>query len=444
MKKFLLSVSLLLGLVSALSACSGNPDTVAPSQPAGAEPASPPAKEAAAPPQMAGSVTLSFGMGATMLSDDEFKQFVTDPIKKKYPNVTINRVDSNAQGQSYAELVAAKKIPDIAANFPPELIQFTSLGIAENIDSLVKKYNFDLNRIQPEFLESEKTGGFVDYLIGIPFFNNAFGLVYNKALFDKFGVPYPKDGLTWQDASDLSVKLTREDGGIQYYGLYPDNVYRGGYQLSLNFLDTKNDKAAFQTQDWKDLFSLWAGLYKVQGITQALPYAKRFNEGQTAMSTQPTNQLANVLKLKDFDWNVSTYPVNPKAPGVGQRVASLTLIVTKQSAHKDEAFQLIAYLLSDEVQTELSRNLRMSVLKDRKIQDQFGQANADLKGKNVVAYTKLKMAILQPFKFDFKTNPATQINNEFNKVIYEGKDINTALRDADETMTQELQSVKSQ
>jgi multiple sugar transport system substrate-binding protein len=440
MKKFLFSISLLIFLATVLSACGGNTDTASPSQPTGAGETATLAKTAE-PPKAAEPVTLSFGMSATMLSDGEFKQFVADPIKKKYPNITINRVDSNAKGQSYAELVAAKQIPDIAANFPPELIQFTSLGIAENIDSLVKKYNFDLNRIQPEFLESEKTGGFVDYLIGIPFFNNAFGLVYNKALFDKFGVTYPKDGLTWQDASDLAVKLTREDGGTQYYGLYPDNVYRGGYQLSLNFLDTKNDKAAFQTQNWKDLFTLWAGLYKAQGITQALPYANLFNQGQIAMSTQPTNQLANVLKLKDFDWNVSTYPVNPKAPGVGQRVASLTLIVTKQSAHKDEAFQAIAYLLSDEVQTELSRNLRMSVLKNRKIQDQFGQANADLKGKNVVAYTKLKMAILQPFKYDFKTNPATQINNEFNKVIYEGKDINTALRDADETMTQELSAV---
>lgn len=387
-------------------------------------------------------VVLTMAMHASIMDDDDFNKLIADPVRKKFPNVTLERINSSkTSAEFYEEIVSAKQIPDIVSSFAPESLQFTQLGITYNIEELIKKHQFDLNRIQPEFLQATKTGAFVDDLVGLPIFNNSFGLVYNKTLFDRFGVPYPQDGLTWEEARGLAVRLARSDSGVDYYGLYPDNVFRGAYQLSLPFLDIERDKAAFQTQEWKELFELWSSLYKAQGITKSLPFAQLFNEGKIGMTTQPTTALNNVLKLKSFDWDVATYPVNPKAPGFGQRVASLALYITAASEHKDAAFQAIAYLLSDEAQTEMSRNLKMSVLKDNRVQAQFGQANAELQAKNVAAFTKLKMAELKPFKYNFKTNPATQINQEFNKVIYEGKDINTALRDADATMTNALKEI---
>jgi hypothetical protein len=53
--------------------------------------------------------------------------------------------------------------------------------------------------------------------------------------------------------------------------------------------------------------------------------------------------------------------------------------------------------------------------------------------------TKPKLAIVQPFKFPFATNPATLINNTFISVIYDQKDINTALREAEEKVNTDIQ-----
>ena len=44
-------------------------------------------------------------------------------------------------------------------------------------------------------------------------------IYYNKDLFDKAGVPYPKDGWTWEDFQDTAVKLT-------YGAVAPRSVWR--------------------------------------------------------------------------------------------------------------------------------------------------------------------------------------------------------------------------
>jgi multiple sugar transport system substrate-binding protein len=148
-----------------------------------------------------------------------------------------------------------------------------------------------------------------------------------------------------------------------------------------------------------------------------------------------------LLKVKDFDWDVTQYPTNPLAPGVGQRVDAGYMGITAQSKVKDEAFDVLTVLLSDEVQTDMSRNTRMSTLKNAQIQNQYGKA-IDEK-KNLVAFTKPKLSVLVSFKYNFNPNPAVMIFNAFNDVVNNGKDINTALREADEVMTKAIQEMKS-
>jgi multiple sugar transport system substrate-binding protein len=114
------------------------------------------------------------------------------------------------------------------------------------------------------------------------------------------------------------------------------------------------------------------------------------------------------------------------------------MTISSTSAHKDEAFKVLSVALSDEVQTDLSRNAQMSVLKDRNVQEQFGKAFAGYDSKNVLALTKLKLAVIHPFKYTFTPSPAALIMNAFNSVLYDGKDINTALREADELMTKSI------
>jgi multiple sugar transport system substrate-binding protein len=399
-------------------------------------------QEEANKPEAAQPVTITIAAHGGAITDEEVQRYIADPVKKKYPHITVKRINIAEKGQTLRELVAAKEIPDIAANFPLNMNELVELGLHYNMDELIKKYRFDVNRVQPELVQSIKIGSDLDYLAGLPMFNQAFALFYNKELFDRFGVPYPKDNMTWEEVRDLAVKMTRSESGVQYWGLWPDGAYRGAYQVSLPWVDAKNSKPVFQSQGWQDLFNLWYSLYKIPGYPpKGTNYAKEFTTGHLAMMTDSTSTLKSMLAVKDFNWDVVTYPQNAQAPGVGQRVDSYTMAITSQSKNKDAAFQVLSVVLSDEVQTDMSRNGRLSVLKDSGIQNQFGKDIGEYSSKNVLAFTKLKLALLQSFK---NLPAATIIINSFNDVLYSGKDVNTALREADEQMAKAIAELLKQ
>lgn len=434
-KKFtLLTVSTLALLAVVSAGCGGSIQQGQPSSPSGGT--STPEAPAKAEP-----VTVKFAANKAVMSAEEVQMYIIDPVKAKHPHISIQMIDTAEKGRTLTDLVAAKEIPDIYANFPLNLNELVDLKLAMNMQELIQTYKFDLNRLQPEFIESIKIGTSLDTLAGLPMFNQSFALFYNKDLFDKMAVPYPKDGMTWEQARDLAVKMTRSESGVQYYGLWPDGVYRGAYQLSLPWADFKTNKPVFQSEGWKDLFTMWYDLYKIPGYApKGTNYSKEFNEGRLAMMSGSTTTLKNMLAVPNLNWDVVTYPQNQKAPGVGQRVDAFVLTVPSQSKQKEAAFQVISTILSNEVQTLMSRNGRLSVLKDADIQAAFAKNISELQSKNAIVFTKPKLAILQTFK---NLPAATIVNQAFDAMLYEGKDVNTVLREADEKMNQEIQKLLS-
>ncbi|MEF3311267.1 extracellular solute-binding protein [Paenibacillus sp. GYB004] len=394
-------------------------------------------------------VTVKIAVHAGIVNDNDLKRYFIEPVKAKYPHITIERINVADKGLSLPELVSTNAVPDMVINYPYNLTDLTQLGISYNMDELIKTHKLDLNRISPEYLESIKIVNGSNFYTGLPMNNNTFALFFNKDLFDRFGVSYPKDGMTWDEVREISVKLTRSENGVQYYGLFPDNVYRGAYQASVPFVDLQNNKSVFQTDAWKNLFELWYSLYKYPGaeiMPKEMNTVNGFKTGQIAMFSGYSGQLPDLLSMKDLNWDVVTYPTNKVAPGVGQRVDSPMMSITSTSKVKDAAMQIISVILSDEVQTEMTRNLQSSVLKDPKINAQFGKATPELASKNVVAFTKLKVAVLKPFGFVPVGSAAGIPITAFTELLYAGKDVNTVLREADEKMekviAEELQKKK--
>lgn len=431
-----------LSLALIVSACGGS------SKPA--DSTAKPGDSTAKPPAVSNQpVTVKIAVHAGAINDDNLKKYFIDPVKAKFPHITIERVNTADKGNSLTELVAANAVPDMVINYPYNLTDLSLLGIHFNMDDLIKKHGVDLNRLSPEYLESIKIVNGFNYYTGLPMTNNTFALVYNKDLFDRFGVAYPKDNMTWDEVREVAVKLTRNDKGVQYYGLFPDNVYRGAYQMSVPFVDLKDNKSVFQTDAWKNLFILWESLYKIPGaeiMPKEMNTVNAYKTGQVAMWSGYSGQVPDYVAMKDLKWDVVTYPTNKGAPGVGQRVDSLMMSITSTSKAKDAAMQIISVVLSDEVQTEFSKNLQSSVLKDPKINANFGKATPELASKNVVAFTKLKVALLKPFGFVPVGSAAGIPIAAFTDLLYSGKDVNTLLREADEKMNkviaEELQKKK--
>lgn len=65
----------------------------------------------------------------------------------------------------------------------------------------------------------------------LPYSMATYGLYYNKAMFDKAGVPYPTDDWTWDDLRAAALKLTSGSGASKTYGFLPD--YTGQWAFLL-------------------------------------------------------------------------------------------------------------------------------------------------------------------------------------------------------------------
>ncbi|MDF2721069.1 MAG: transporter substrate-binding protein [Paenibacillus sp.] len=393
----------------------------------------------ALPTEKRDPVTITVGINASQMTEQEVRRFISEPVRKKYPYITVEPVSLVGQGQTLTDRAAAKMVPDIVANGVGNIVQeYVPLGLMYDMSGLIEKYGFAVNRIQPILLDAIRIGSGIKETFGIPIWNQAFGLIYNKDLFDKFGAAYPNDGMTWEQVRDLAIKLNRNENGVQYYGLFPDSVYRGANQLGLRFIDWSTKKAVLETDEWKELFTYWYSLWSAPGYApKGTNYTTLFNQGRLAMTSGSTSTAQTLLEIPQLNWDVATYPVNPIAPGVGQRVTDFDLFLASTSANKDAAFQVISVVLSDEVQLDISRNGRMSALNNPAVQNEFGQAVPGFQAKHVVAFTKPKLAVMPEYRDIAPTNDA---NAAFNSVLYDGKDINTALREANEAINKKIQA----
>jgi multiple sugar transport system substrate-binding protein len=205
-------------------------------------------------------------------------------------------------------LVAAGTTPDMLMLWNGSLSGLNELGIMGDITPLVKKFNVDLTRFETEAIDAVKIASPKGELYGLPYTQQLNALYYNRNLFDKFAVDYPKDGMTWEDAIALAKKVTRTDGGVQYYGLDPENVTRLAFPLSLSPIDTKTGKASVNTDGWRRAFETTYAIYSIPGNERGKFF--QFEKEIVAMHAgiNMFARLANAAE-KGFDnWDVAQYP----------------------------------------------------------------------------------------------------------------------------------------
>jgi multiple sugar transport system substrate-binding protein len=399
-------------------------------------------KEASLEPEKREPVTISFSNG--FLTDEDFDRYITEPVKNKYPWITIQK----SNGKGLTDRVGAGDTPDIIVHHNIGGMQeYLDLNLTYPLTEMIKKHKMDLDRFEPEALDAVRAATQMDELVGIPYTRHFSALYYNKDIFDKFAVPYPKDGLTWDDAYELAVKLTRVDGGVQYRGLEPNVTERPASQLQLPYVDPKTKKSLLNTEEWKRVLAFMVKIRQIPGNEQITYHGAAndlFVKEQRLAMLASNNILfeGNLYKYPDFNWDMATYPSWPEAPGIALRNDQHMMSIANTSKHKDEAFLVIATITSDEVQMQISRQGKLSILRDKKIQEAFGADLDFLKGKNIAAIYKTKPApSFIPTKYDGISMGA--VNTALNDIVNNGKDLNTALREAEEKVNLRIAELES-
>ncbi|MDF2719641.1 MAG: transporter substrate-binding protein, partial [Paenibacillus sp.] len=167
-------------------------------------------------PAKAEPVTLQIAsQGASTTIDSVFQTLVQEHVTKKYPHITLNFM-AETGATTLDNLMATGTIPDIVISFNGNLASYNAKGLTFDMSPLFKTHNVDLSRFEPNYIEDVKNASSKGELYGLPFNVNYHALYYNRDIFDKFGVEYPKDGMTWEELIALARRVTRAEGAVQY------------------------------------------------------------------------------------------------------------------------------------------------------------------------------------------------------------------------------------
>ncbi|MEF3303130.1 ABC transporter substrate-binding protein [Paenibacillus sp. GYB003] len=439
-----LKIGLSLGLPAvmiALTACGGGGG--------GGSGASEP-NEAKAPEVKKDPITLSvFGLG---VAEKEFNERFRAALEKKFPYITFKYIPPD-KGNSLPELVARGETPDLIRTDVPNLKNnYLDLNLGTDLNGYVKKFNVDLSRFNAPFIQEMIDAGQTGALYGIPY-PPYFPMVltYNKNLFDKFGVAYPKDGMTFDEVYELAKKMSRTDGGNEYRGfsanimaMLRDNSY--GYPI----LDPNAD-GLYDPEKWKPLFANFLRFYELPNNkiapTRVEEIASVFNKGNIAMQINQYSQYTPIPK--EIEWDIVSYPTLPGAPKKMAWRGPAYWSVSATSKHKEDAFQVIMEMVSDDVQLADSKKGMLPIVTKAAIRDAFGQERDDLKSKNIKSlFYYTEWAPYAPKRKPGTANVPTVVQQDsmaqtFHDVASGKVDTNTGLRQLDEKLKAELAKDKS-
>lgn len=378
-------------------------------------------------------------------AEEMINSLYLEPFNKKYPNIRLKYLRGTAaDGTSLPQLIAAGTKFDVyygtSGSFENTL---NAYGLGYDLTDMLGKHGYDISHLEPSAIETLKrnTGG---KLYGLPSNMLSYLLYYNKAVFDQFGVSYPKDGMTWDEVFHLAQKMTRADGSKSYYGLShasPINMINLN-PFGLPLADGQTNKPLIQTEErWKTLIQ---ALFLNAPVTQAyremgkLPDWKSFSKDQNLAMITYSNTVPTALKadIAPLNWDMVSIPVFSQLPRAGTQATPVYFGVASVSEHKEEATRVVEYFSSIEFSVKNSKAGVLMASTAPEVVKVLG-SETDFPDKNWGAIRYHPFAPLAPKSIYF-----TEVLNVYNKnltpVLAGQVDLNTALRTMEEQAQKEI------
>jgi multiple sugar transport system substrate-binding protein len=378
--------------------------------------------------------------------EEIFEKQIGQYIKKKFPDIKVKHIHWDNPGRQYKDLIAAGTIPDIIMDDSHLNLNRYILDndLQYDMRDLIKKHNFDTSKLNPAMMDRMKNITQEGAIYGLPFQAADFLLYYNKDIFDKFGVDYPKNGMTYDEAYELAKKLTRVEGEITYKG-YSQNPghYMNYNQLSLNPLHLTEDRASMTSDGWKKLVDNLRRFYDIPA--NQFDTVEKFSQGNIAMAVASSDRIVKFHEdNKNLNFDVSTVPFFNDLPNTRYQANVFSMYISKQSTKKDQAFNVMTYLLSEEMQVELSKEGIIGPLQTQAVKEAFGKNLPQMKGKNIESIFYGKYADATPARAPGLTYHLVNTQGVFAPLIFnESKDTVTALRIMEERETKAILSEKA-
>jgi len=297
-------------------------------------------------------VTLRLTGWASSPAETEIVNKLLEGFSKKYPNITVKYEVVNAD---YEKKIQADAVADTMADvfymdvfWAPDWID---KGLAIPLDEYIEAEGVKLDEFEPSLLKGFQWNG---HTYGLPKGFSPLGLFYNKKMFEEAGVQVPT---TWDELREVAKVLTK--GDVKGLCISPDHarfvpfIYMAGGKL---FNEDKSE-AYFNSPEAVQAAEFYAGLITKDGVADtpaglgASWAGDAFAQQKAAMVFEGHWMLPFLEEYPDVEYGVAELPAGPA--GRSNFVFTVAYAVSKSSKHPAEAFKLVDYLTSEEVQRQM-------------------------------------------------------------------------------------------
>lgn len=201
-------------------------------------------------------------------------------------------------------------------------------------------------------------------------------IYYNKDLFDKYKIPYPKKDWSLDEFLKIAQKLSNDATfGISFeedvYFYLPYIMSMGGGILGDEFEMPETQNALKFYADLRLKYNVAPKKYQSASATMA----QMFLQQKLGMYLSGRWMVPKFREECDFNWDIQQFPKGTKGSVVPLDASGWA--VAKSSKHKDEAIRLIKYLSSKEsTEKFVSSGLIVPARKDVSVIDDKKPENA--------------------------------------------------------------------
>lgn len=396
----------------------------------------------------------------------------TDLFEFVNPNITIEFIENQQSYYWYTNQTEEQKSPmeilkeELEGPNPPDVIIMEYQHLAELVrenhlaplDSLMQNSGINTDEFVPSVVNALKAvsddGQF--YALA-PMFSSSV-MAYNKALFTAKGLPFPTDGMTWDEVFTLARQVAGGEGNDRVYGFafsnyrytdlfYETTVYTA--PLELRYWDENAERMLVNTPEWKKAWNTVIELRK-DGVlpeppdwSQPQPEPGPFDNnsilsGKVAMaivSYWDLNEIinvnrnaANIDNFDPIDWDIVSVPYHPEKPYVGGQVYLNGIMgIASNAQNPEDAWKFIEFIMSERWAQQKSKSSNNLMTWQK-----YNQPKAGL-DYNIEAFYQNMPAPVQPNDYEIynKYPDIWQVQNigyqKFQEVLNNNKTVDEAL-----------------
>jgi multiple sugar transport system substrate-binding protein len=422
-----------------------------------------PAGEAQAPAQSSGGgTTIQFITPAALGTERDLYTSFVNNFQKDNPDIKVN-VSFEAWDDYMTKLptiFASGAVPDVIHQHMSIVQDYGARGALLDLTPLMERDKVSKDDYIPALFDSFSNQG-VTY--ALPKDSAAWGIYYNKAMFDAASLPYPKDDWTLDDFAKYALELTRDQNGNPASSPNFDaaNIKQWGFNWLEPTPTTSEITRGFVKAyggDWYNeqytetlitdpkvqaYFKLMADMRCKQHASPAASQAQAqgdpFRTGLVAMihGFHSTDYFCRQEKVT-FPWDVTFLPSGPGGQFVP--VGASGWAIPAKAANQDAAWELVKYLTSAEVQKTIGEQKRWGLSRKEAIDSIIpDNPTSGFKKVHVDPLTGNSDRTVISFKFPAKQSQIKQIySTEFDAVWTCSSD---DIAGASETVKQQVDEV---